>query len=293
MSNSVVFESAVHDTHQCREAAFKDLVAWVTERHAEDHCPAQVFNVMRASGWSCDDAVAALLQALPYELHEQVRVLPRGAPDLDLSNRPSTITIDGHTVQVLCDMRHPRLIVFGNLLSADECNELIAGASPRLKRSMIKDDDDELQFDDRRSSSDMLFQRDETPLCTRLDARIAALLNWPVSHMERMQVLRYGKDQQCTPHYDDFESKDGMWSRVFRRGGQRVGSMVIYLNTPPLGGSTVFPDIPMEVRAVAGNAVFFAYETRDPTSRILHGGAPVGEGEKWVALKWFRQGPLV
>jgi len=57
-------------------------------------------------------------------------------------------------------------------------------------------------------------------------------------------------------------------------------------------GSTVFPDIPMEVRAVAGNAVFFAYDTPDPSSRTLHGGAPVGEGEKWVAVKWFRQGPF-
>lgn len=292
MSDSIVCEHMEQDTDQSREAAFQDLVAWIAERHAEGHCPAQVFNVMRDTGWSSEDAVAGLLKALPLDLHEQVDVLLRAAPDPDLSRSPSTITIGGHTVQVLCEMRNPRLVVFGNLLTRDECDELIAGATSRLERSMVTDDGSESTISDVRSSWGMYFDRDETPLCKKLDARIAALLDWPTAHTEEMQVLRYGKDQQYEPHHDYFEPEDGAWSSVFSRGGQRVGSMVIYLNTPPLGGSTVFPDIPMEVRAVAGNAVFFAYATPDASSRTLHGGAPVGDGEKWVAVKWFRQGPF-
>jgi prolyl 4-hydroxylase len=292
MSESVVLEHAEQVTGVSAESRLKDLVAWAVDRHAESHCPAQIFNGMRSSEWSTGDAVAALLQALPRELHEQVRELPRGAPDPDLSTSPSTITIDGHTVQVLCDMRNPRLVVFGNLLSPQECEELMAAATARLERSMVVGDGTDSDVSDVRTSWGMFFGRDETPLCTRLDARIAALLDWPVSHAEEMQVLRYGKAQQYEPHHDYFEPSEGNWASVFRRGGQRVGSMVIYLNTPPLGGSTVFPDIPMEVRAVAGNAVFFAYETPDASSRTLHGGAPVGDGEKWVAVKWFRQGPF-
>jgi prolyl 4-hydroxylase len=292
MSDSVVLEHAEQVTEKSGDSHFKDLVAWAVDRHAEGHCPAQIFNGMRSSDWSTGDAVAALLQALPRELHEQVRELPRGAPDPDLSTSPSTITIEGHTVQVLCDMRNPRLVVFGNLLSPQECEELMAGATARLERSMVAGDGSDSDVSDVRTSWGMFFGRDETPLCTRLDARIAALLDWPVSHSEEMQVLRYGKAQQYEPHHDYFEPSEGHWASVFRRGGQRVGSMVIYLNTPPLGGSTVFPDIPMEVRAVAGNAVFFAYDTPDASSRTLHGGAPVSDGEKWVAVKWFRQGPF-
>jgi prolyl 4-hydroxylase len=52
------------------------------------------------------------------------------------------------------------------------------------------------------------------------------------------------------------------------------------------------PDISMNICAVAGNAVFFAYETPNASGRTLHGSAPVGDGEKWVAVKWFRQGPF-
>jgi prolyl 4-hydroxylase len=40
---------------------------------------------------------------------------------------------------------------------------------------------------------------------------------------------------------------------------------------------------------VKGHAVFFAYERAQPSSGTLHGGAPVLEGEKWVATKWLRE----
>ena len=39
-----------------------------------------------------------------------------------------------------------------------------------------------------------------------------------------------------------------------------------------------------------GNAVFFSYDRPHPMTRTLHGGAPVVEGEKWVATKWLREG---
>lgn len=293
MSDSVVRERAEQDTDQGETVAFNDLVAWAAERHAEGHCPAQVFNAMRDSGWSGGDAVAALLQALPPELHEQVGTLPRGAPDPELGGRPSVVTIDGHTVQVICDMRDPRLVVFGNLLTLDECNELIASARPRLERSTVKfEKGREPEVNSVRSSSGMQFHRDETPLCARLEARIAALLDWPVLHSERIGVLRYLTGQQFRPHHDYFPPAEDAWSSVFRRGGRRVGTLLIYLSTPSLGGSTVFPDIPIEIRPIAGNALFFTYATPDSLSRTWHRGAPVVDGEKWVAMKVFRQGPF-
>ncbi|NCW57916.1 MAG: 2-oxoglutarate-dependent dioxygenase, partial [Gammaproteobacteria bacterium] len=69
---------------------------------------------------------------------------------------------------------------------------------------------------------------------------------------------------------------------------QRVASLVMYLNTPPRGGATNFPDVGLEVAAVKGNAVFFSYDKADPSTGTLHGGMPVIAGEKWVATKWLR-----
>jgi prolyl 4-hydroxylase len=64
----------------------------------------------------------------------------------------------------------------------------------------------------------------------------------------------------------------------------------MYLNTPRRGGATVFPETRLEVAAQRGNAVFFSYDRPHPMTRTLHGGAPVLEGEKWVATKWLREG---
>ncbi len=51
----------------------------------------------------------------------------------------------------------------------------------------------------------------------------------------------------------------------------------------------MFPDIGLEVAAIRGNAVFFAYERPTPASRTLHGGTPVAAGEKWIATRWMRE----
>ena len=59
---------------------------------------------------------------------------------------------------------------------------------------------------------------------------------------------------------------------------------------PEAGGGTTFPDVHVEVAPIKGNAVFFSYDRPHPMTRTLHGGAPVIEGEKWVATKWMRQG---
>jgi prolyl 4-hydroxylase len=290
MSDTSVFEAATERTQPTREEAFEQLVAWAAERHAEGHSPAQLYNLVREVGWPPEDAASALLRVLPQALQAEVAQLSRGAPDPDFNASPSVVTIDGHAVQVLCDMRHPRLVVFGNLLSPEECAVLIERASGRLERSAVTDDGTESKQSEARTSSGVFFERGETALLARIESRIAALLDWPVHCSEDLHVLRYGKDQQYEPHHDYFEPAEGAWAPVFRRGGQRVASLVIYLNTPPRGGSTVFPDVPIEVRAVQGNAVFFAYETAAASSRTLHGGAPVIEGEKWAAVKWFRQG---
>jgi prolyl 4-hydroxylase len=116
-------------------------------------------------------------------------------------------------------------------------------------------------------------------------------LNWPIEFTEDLQVLRYDKGAEYKAHHDYFDPAAGLWTPNFRRGGNRVGTLIMYLNTPERGGGTVFPDVPMEVYARKGTAVLFTYPQADPSSRSLHGGTPVVEGQKWAAVKWFRQGP--
>lgn len=267
----------------------QDLVSRTAAAFSEGRAPAQIFNWLRSDDCTAEDAIAALLEALPAERHEEVRLFARGAPKPDFSRtRGGQVTIDGHTVQVLGESHNPRLTIFGNLLTQDECNELIATATSRLARSTVVGDDGSSVPHVARTSSGSWLRPDETPLCAALDARITALLDWPQACTESIQVLRYGLGEEYIPHQD--YHRGDPWAPIFRRGGQRVATLVIYLNTPTLGGATVFPEVPLDVRPIAGNAVFFAYEKPHRSSRALHGGAPVTQGEKWAAVKWFRQG---
>ena len=265
---------------------------WIAGRHDEGRRPAQIFNSMLRNGWKRERAVQELERALPEALHEDVRLLARAAPEPDLAGSGGTITIDGHTVEVLCESTRPRLVVFRHLLSDDECDALVALARARLNPSTVGDADAATRSDVR-TSSGMFLDRDETALGTAIDARIAALVDWPARCGEALQVLRYEKGQEYRPHHDYFTPPEGEWAPVIGRGGNRVATLLIYLTTPERGGATSFPDIPFEVRAIKGNAVFFTYPSPDAGSRTEHAGAPVIEGEKWVAVKWLRQNTFV
>jgi prolyl 4-hydroxylase len=194
-------------------------------------------------------------------------------------------------VQIVSSMRSPRVVVLGGLLSHDECDEIVDLAAKRLARSeTVQLDTGASEVNAARTSEGMFFTRGENAVCARVEARIAALLQWPLENGEGLQVLRYRPGAEYKPHYDYFDPAQPGTPSILKRGGQRVASLVMYLNTPTRGGATTFPDVNFEVGPIKGNAVFFSYDRPHPMTRSLHGGAPVLEGEKWVATKWLREG---
>jgi prolyl 4-hydroxylase len=141
-----------------------------------------------------------------------------------------------------------------------------------------------------RTSRGMFFHRDETPLVRTIEARIAKLLQWPVSHGEHLQVLHYRPGDRYEPHYDYFDPTQPGAAPLLARGGQRLATFLMYLREPERGGDTTFPDLGLSFAPKRGSGLFFSYPMPDPSSRSLHGGAPVLAGEKWVATKWLREG---
>lgn len=198
-------------------------------------------------------------------------------------------TIGDHAVRIAVSTDAPVVRVLENLLTLQECDDLVAEAKPRLARSLTVDVDGRHQTDERRTSQGMFFRISETPLIERIEQRIADLLAIPVSHGEGLQILHYQPGQEYEPHFDWFNPDQPGFSTVTARGGQRIASVVMYLNTPEEGGGTAFPRIGLTVTAMRGSAVYFAYDTGDEAS--LHAGLPVLKGEKWIATKWLRERP--
>ncbi|WP_394004717.1 2OG-Fe(II) oxygenase [Luteimonas sp. WGS1318] len=272
-----------------------DREQWVVAQAMAGADPDSVLRPLLQDGWAEAAAVDAVQAAvsrfiernsertgLPLPVPVPVPAEPNGASVLDGGDRD---------VQVLTSLMLPRVLVLGGLLADDECDALIELARARLRRSTTVDPQTGGdQVHDDRTSRGTGFTRGETALCARIDARIARLVDWPLDHGEGLQVLNYPPGAEYRPHHDYFDPAEPGSRVQLARGGQRVASVVMYLNTPKRGGATTFPEVHLEVAAVKGNAVFFSYDRPHPMTRTLHAGAPVIEGEKWIATKWLREG---
>ncbi|MCF7222612.1 2OG-Fe(II) oxygenase [Marilutibacter chinensis] len=271
-----------------------ELERWIIDQVRAGQPPEAVLEPLLASGWEEQVAIDAIERVTRNFLEAHAREtglpLPSRVPAPIGLNGSSAVDAGDREVHVLASMRHPRVIVFGNVLSHEECDRMIELARSRLSRSATVDLETGGDIvHEGRTSQGMSFERGGNALCRRIEARIARLLDWPVDHGEGLQVLRYGPGAEYKPHYDYFDPDRPGAAKILQRGGQRVASLVMYLNTPRSGGATTFPEVGFEAAAVKGNAVFFSYDRPHPMTLSLHGGAPVTEGEKWVATKWLRE----
>jgi len=211
--------------------------------------------------------------------------LPRLAPG-------NSIRAADRIITVLLRVARPTLAVLSGVLSAPECDQLIALARPRLQPSTVVDPEtgaDEVAA--HRNSEGMFFGLRETPFIACLDERLSQIMSCPIEHGEGLQVLRYGPGDQSAPHFDFLIPSNAANRQSLARSGQRISSLVVYLNDVESGGETVFPEVGVSVCPQRGNGVYFEYcdSQNQVDPRSLHAGAPVIAGEKWAVTKWMRQ----
>ncbi|WP_140628625.1 2OG-Fe(II) oxygenase [Methylibium rhizosphaerae] len=272
-----------------------ELRHWIVEQAKAGHKPEVVLKSMMDSGWEEEVAIRALEETLQGFLDEHAKAAglpaPKPVPEPAIAESPSVVRAFDRDVRIVMAMRNPRVVVFGGLLSDDECDAIIDLARPRLARSETVDNaTGGSEVNAARTSEGMFFRRGEHEVISRLEQRIATLLGWPLENGEGLQILHYRPGAEYKPHYDYFDPAQPGTATILKRGGQRVGTLVMYLNNPERGGGTTFPDVGLEVAPMKGNAVFFSYDRPHPMTKSLHGGAPVLAGEKWVATKWLREG---
>lgn len=250
----------------------------------------------------CDEAsiIAAMVQggidpvaagiALLHGMSPQPSGYQYTTPRFPLAG--NTIQTHDRVVRVSMRIAQPMVAVLDNFMSSEECDELVQLSRAKLQRSTIVDpaSGQERVIEDRKSSG-TFFALNENPLVARLDQRISDVMRWPVENGEGIQILNYQIGGEYKNHFDFFPPEDPGSAVHLANGGQRVSTLVMYLNDVEQGGETIFPSIHLAVSPKKGSAVYFEYCNDlgqvDPMS--LHGGVPVIAGEKWIATKWMRQ----
>lgn len=203
---------------------------------------------------------------------------------------PSTIDLGDVVVRVALQMSLPRLVVFENLLTHEECDALIELATPSIGRStVVSNGDGSSVVSAARTSSGAYFHKNQDELIDKIDQRLAKLTEWPYENGEGLQVLRYEPGQEYVAHHDWFSPDVPGSATVIGHAGNRVGTIVLYLNDVEEGGATSFPESGLHVMPKKGGAVFFSYDSPTVETKTLHAGSPVTKGVKWIATKWLRE----
>ncbi|MER2049091.1 MAG: 2OG-Fe(II) oxygenase [Solibacillus sp.] len=193
----------------------------------------------------------------------------------------SVYSIDNRTITAEVLHEEPLIVKFLNVLSDEECQNLIDCASSRLERSKLA----KKEISSIRTSSGMFFEENENPLISEIEKRISSLMHLPIEHAEGLQVLHYEPGQEFKAHFDFFGPNHPSSSN------NRISTLVVYLNDVEEGGVTTFPNLGIVNVPKKGTAVYFEYfyNNQKLNELTLHSGEPVIQGEKWVATQWMRK----
>ncbi len=269
-----------------------DLRRWLQTSIGAGHDSEVLQQALRAAGYDSGFARQAVEAALARSRPVGAAVVQSQPMAEPFASSTNTIATSDRTVEILMTLGSPRIVLFGDLLSAHECEQMIDASRRRLQRSTVVNAETgayDVHAD--RTSNGTHFERGENPLVARIEARISELVGCPAENGEPLQVLHYVPGAEYKPHHDYFDAAQPGNDNVLAMGGQRIATLVMYLNDVEAGGSTVFPSLGLDVSPRQGSAVYFAYtsESGETDPRTLHGGSPVLAGEKWIATKWLRQ----
>ena len=186
----------------------------------------------------------------------------------------------------------PLIHAVPGLLSPEICDALITAARPRLAPAMIYDElrGGETPEEGRRLTSAGFGVTDADLVMMAVNERLCALAGLPPCNAEGLQVMHYKIGDFFAPHFDAWDVGFAGHAATLAQQGQRVITVLVYLNDDLEGGETDFPRLGIRHRGAKGDGLMFrnvdARGGRD--ARMLHAGLPPTAGEKWLLSLWIR-----
>lgn len=175
-----------------------------------------------------------------------------------------------------------------NIINEQEANYIINKASLKFNDSHILGDT--LDTTIRKSKTAWLYKSD--PIIMEIIVRIANIVNLPLENAEALQIVKYEPNGYYNEHHDSCCDEHQLCTEFIKRGGQRVKTVLIYLNDEFTEGATNFPVLNKKFKPPKYSAVIFnplAKNSNKCHPKAIHAGLPVKTGIKYIANLWFRE----
>jgi hypothetical protein len=187
----------------------------------------------------------------------------------------------------------PLIQAFDAILTPAVCDWITTRGRERLQPAKVYDavSSGPTTADGSRRNSAADFGLADTDLVLLLAReRLAAAAGLSVMTMEGPQVLHYAVGERFSQHFDFLDPTFEGHVHDLAVRGQRVATVLVYLNDELEGGETDFPALGLRYRGGKGDALVFRNvdAAGQPDRRTLHSGLAPTAGEKWLLSQWIR-----
>jgi len=182
---------------------------------------------------------------------------------------------------------YPDPIVVNDLLSPEETENILETAKTRFNSSTVLSGRD----DSIRKSETAWIKKDE-PVVRGIFERFAKRYKFNLDNVEDLQVVRYTPGGFYNEHHDACCQDNDHCRDFVKKSGQRVLTILIYLNDDFEDGHTEFPNLGLRLRPPKNGGIVFGSLEKgvnmcDPAG--LHKGTPVTSGTKYICNIWVRE----
>ncbi|KAL5285639.1 hypothetical protein ACFFRR_007369 [Megaselia abdita] len=198
-------------------------------------------------------------------------------------NNPYLI-IGPHKLEVLHE--EPFIGMIHSVLSDVEIRDIEYNSRGKLQRSMVLGPTNEVfQYHKGRTSTS--GHLNDKKLLDKLIFRMANMTNLEVARFpdDYLTITNYGIGSFYKTHHDIF------FTDIDEKKGNRIATVMFYLSEVDVGGSTVFPDLHLNVKPRKGSALVWFNLKRSGAHNLQmrHAACSLVKGEKLIATYWISE----
>jgi prolyl 4-hydroxylase len=185
-----------------------------------------------------------------------------------------------------------------NLLTSEQCDNIVAKSREVGLKDAETIDRNTSTYSSvnnkSRKSKTVFLSHDALPETAFLAQRAEELSDIPMSHQEQLQVAFYDVGGDFKDHFDACDETPDVCEPFNHGSGQRVWTLLVYLNDDFEGGETYFSAVDVTIKPKKGMGILF--RNIDPVTgqidrKSIHRGNPVLSGNKWICTKWVHERP--